>query len=100
MMAFTHSATSLRREATYTVGAWGVLMLFTATLWWLGSDHDVAGLGSNFAMISILVLTFGKIYLVGHAFMEMRHAAAWLHRTFASWCCSLCAALTVLYLMV
>ncbi len=90
------AATTNRSGAAYTVGAWGVLMVLTGTLWWLGADHNAG----DVAIISILVLTFGKIYVVGHAFMELRHAAAWLHRLFICWCIAVCVTLSIVYLVV
>jgi hypothetical protein len=83
---------------TYALGAWVVLMVLTGATWWIGADHDVAGLGRDISMISILVLTFAKIYVVGHAFMELREAAPWLHRTFIVWCVGLCLTLSIYYL--
>jgi len=89
-----------RKKLTYVVAAWSVLMGLTAASWWFGADHQVAGLGIDFSMVAILVLTFAKIYVVGHSFMELHEAAQWLHRTFASWCVILCLTLSVLYLGV
>jgi hypothetical protein len=44
--------------------------------------------------------TFAKIYVVGHAFMELREAATWLTRTFSTWCAALCLVLSVMYLTI
>jgi heme/copper-type cytochrome/quinol oxidase subunit 4 len=88
------------RHKTYVVGAWGLLMILTAVSWWLGADHDMAGLGTTFAAISILVVTFAKIYVVGHVFMELREAAPWLQNLFGSWCAVVCLTLCVLYLSI
>jgi hypothetical protein len=90
------AVTSLRSGVTYVLGAWGVLMALTGTLWWLGADHNAGDL----AVIIILVLTFAKIYVVGHAFMELHDAAAWLHRLYVCWCIGLCATLCIVYLVV
>jgi hypothetical protein len=104
MTASTVSTGSTRFSATrhtiYVVGAWVVLMALTAATWWLGADHRVAGLGRQIAMVSILVLTFAKIYVVGHAFMELREAASWLTRTFTVWCVALCLVLSAMYLTI
>jgi hypothetical protein len=51
-------------------------------------------------MITILVLTFGKIAVVGHSFMELREAAPWLARTFFGWCLVMCVTLSAMYLAV
>jgi hypothetical protein len=89
---------SHNEDTTYVVGAWAVLMAFTAASWWLGADHTISGLGLDISMVSILVLTFGKIAVVGHSFMELREAAPWLQRTFFGWCTAACAVLAVMYL--
>jgi hypothetical protein len=93
------SLTSLthHRASIYAIGAWIVLIGLTAASWWLGADHGIAGLGLDFSMITILVLTFGKIAVVGHAFMEMREAAPWLTRTFFAWCALMCIVLSAMY---
>ena len=76
-------------------------MALTAASWWVGGvDHGFAGLGKHIAMISILVLTFAKIYVVGHSFMELREAARWLTTTFTAWCIVLCVVLSGLYLAI
>jgi hypothetical protein len=96
----TPTQTATTDHTTYVLGAWGILMALTASTWWLGADHGIAGLGRHFAMVSILVLTFAKIYVVGHAFMELRGAAPWLNRTFATWCVALCIGLSGMYLAI
>jgi hypothetical protein len=88
------------KNTTYTVGAWIVLMVLTAASWWLGADHAVAGLALNASMITIIVLTFGKVAVVGHSFMELHDAAPWLSRTFFGWCLAMCVTLSALYLAV
>src|SRR5882757_5322416 len=101
MTASTATARSFAgKHTTYVVGAWVVLMALTAATWWLGADHEIAGLGRQIAMVSILVLTFAKIYVVGHAFMELRDAASWLTRTFTTWCVVLCLVLSMMYLTI
>jgi hypothetical protein len=88
------------KHTTYVWGAWLVLMALTAASWWAGADHSTAGHGRDVLMVSILVLTFAKIYVVGYAFMELREAALWLARTFAAWCVGLCAAMSGMYLII
>lgn len=88
------------KNNSYIVVAWVVLMILTAASWWLGADHQALGLGLDVSMISILVLTFGKVAVVGHSFMELREAAPWLQRTFFGWCLATCVALSVMYLNV
>lgn len=82
------------KHATYIYGAWVVLMALTAATWWMGGDHQIAGLGRHAVMVGILLLSFAKIYVVGHAFMELREAAPWLVRLFGAWCVALCAVLS------
>ena len=96
----TTSTASIDKHKTYIYGAWAVLMALTAISWKVGADHEIAGLGRDFAMISILVLTFAKIYVVGHAFMELREAAPWLTRTFTLWCVGVCGILVGMYMMI
>ena len=96
MTTLTHNNT----HTAYVCGAWVVLMVLTAASWWVGADHDAIGLGRNVSMISILVLTFAKIYVVGHSFMELREAAPWLTRTFSAWCVLLCLVLSGMYLAI
>jgi hypothetical protein len=50
------NATAYSAHTNYIVGAWALLMAFTLCTWWLGARHDVAGLGRDASMISILVL--------------------------------------------
>lgn len=88
------------RHMRYVGGAWLVLMALTAISWWVGADHDIAGFGRDFAMIGILVLSFAKIYVVGHSFMELREAAPWLTRIFTTWCVALCVVLSGMYLAI
>lgn len=94
------TTTTFDKHKTYVVGAWGALVVLTAISWWLGADHEVAGLGTRFAAISILVVTFAKIYVVGHSFMELREAARWLQYAFKAWCAVVCITLCILYLGV
>ena len=84
-------------NVTYIVGAWAVLMAMTLLTWWLGADHGLASFGVKGIDAVILIVTFGKIFIVGHAFMEHRHAARWLRFSFAAWCAVTCGALVALY---
>ena len=85
-------------HSRYIIGAWALLMAFTACTWRLGAGHDVLGLGRQVSIVTILVLTFAKVYVVGHSFMELRQAARWLVTTFTVWCIGLCAVLSGMYL--
>jgi hypothetical protein len=87
-------------HTAYVWGAWLVLMALTAASWWVSADHEIAALGLKLSMVSILVLTFAKIFVVGHVFMEIRESAPWLMRLFLTWCIGLCVTLSVLYLLI
>lgn len=91
---------SKNKHTQYVWMAWLVLMTLTAASWWMGADHGVENMGKSVTMVSILVLTFAKIFVVGHSFMELREAASWLVRAFAGWCIGLCTVLCVLYLQL
>lgn len=84
----------------HVIGAWGLLMALTAVSWRLGADHDITGLGRDFAMISILVVTFTKIYIVGYSFMEIREAKRWLQNLFRVWCLAVGCTLCILYTLI
>lgn len=72
--------------------AWAILVGLTLMSWWF-SDH---GLGPAAAITAILVLTFIKVFMVGHSFMELSRAPTLLRSAFAAWCAGLCAVLIVL----
>jgi hypothetical protein len=82
----------------YVVGAWTLLVAFTGCTWRLGAHHDIPGLGRQVFVVTILVLTFAKVYVVGNSFMELRQAARWLTLTFTIWCVALCTVLSFMYL--
>lgn len=90
----------LKGHTAYVFGAWTVLMALTAASWWVGADREGVGLGRDIAMVSILLLTFAKIFVVGHSFMELREAAPWLNRMFVAWCIVLCVLLSGMYLII
>jgi hypothetical protein len=97
----TTTAVSQDRSDSHSkrvIGAWGVLMALTAATWWVGTEHDVAGLGREFSTVCVLVLSFAKIYVIGNTFMELRESARWLNLAFTSWCIGVCLTLIVMYL--
>lgn len=63
---------------------WLVLLLATFATWWLGAGHTWAR-GASWELVLLLAAAFGKVYLVGTEFMELRHAPRTLHFTFALW---------------
>ena len=76
------------------VGTWGVLVVLTLLSSWF-RDH---GLTASLALVVILGLTFVKVFLVGHQFMELRIAPEALQRSFLGWCAGTCVALVALAL--
>lgn len=79
-------------HTTTLVLTWAVLVGLTLASWWL-SDN---GLGPAIAITLILVLTFVKVFMVGHTFMELRTAPPWLKKTFVRWCVAMCVLLIAL----
>lgn len=74
------------------VAAWAVLVALTLLSFWF-RDH---GVGPAAAVLVILALTFVKVYMVGHSFMEVRRAPRILRLVFATWCAGTCLTLMVL----
>lgn len=79
-------------HTTSLTGAWLLLVALTLASYWF-RDH---GLAPAAAIVAILVLTFIKVFMVGHSFMELRRAPAWLRLVFATWCGGTCLALVVM----
>jgi Prokaryotic Cytochrome C oxidase subunit IV len=94
MSASNEPAAAAPVSVRRAVAVWVVLMVATALSWWLGVAHGAGGLGGPL----ILTVTFGKIFLVGDHFMELRSAARALRLVFAGWCVVTWAILTVQYL--
>jgi hypothetical protein len=78
-----------------TVPAWLVLVAATLLSWYLGDGHCAR----EVATVGVLVVAFGKVYLVGRYFMELRDAPRALRYGFAGWCVVMCLVLTTLYLV-
>jgi hypothetical protein len=96
------TTTPVRNPVTsvrYIAGAWLVVTALTLLSWSFGTDHALGALGVKAIDTAILLVTFGKMFVIAHAFMEQRHAAPWLRLSFASWYVLVCAALTALYWM-
>jgi heme/copper-type cytochrome/quinol oxidase subunit 4 len=83
----------LRRHET--VATWAVLVALTGLSWWLGADHGVT---AALATVVILVVAFAKVALIGHSFMELKHAAAVLRLGFFGLGTVICATLVGIYL--
>lgn len=80
----------------YIAGAWLVVIVLTLFSWWFSTDHALA-LGVKGIDSAILLVSFAKMFVVSHAFMEQRHAAGWLRLSFAGWYVLVCGALLALY---
>jgi hypothetical protein len=85
-------------SVNYIVGAWALLIALTFLAWRLGGEHAVAALVIKAVDAVILVLAFGKMFVVSHVFMEQRLAASWLRASFAAWYLVVGGALVALYL--
>lgn len=83
---------------SYVFVAWAVLMALTAISWWVGTEHDVGGMSLETATSLVLIVAFAKVALVGHSFMELRHAARPLQFAFWGWCVVIGTTVVTIYL--
>jgi Prokaryotic Cytochrome C oxidase subunit IV len=74
---------------------WLALIAATLASWLLGVGHE---LPINYAAITILVIAFFKVHLVGRYFMELRHAPVALLAVFEAWTVLVAVVLLSLYL--
>lgn len=81
-------------EARGVVLVWMGLVALTLASWWF-RDH---GLGPQAAIVTILVISFVKVFLVGHSFMEIHRGPPVLRLVFTAWCALTCATLVILAL--
>lgn len=84
---------TLLRDRTTIV--WFTLIVATIASWTLGGGHK---LSSNYVAISIIVISFAKVHLVGQYFMELRRAPRGLVAIFGTWNVAVAALLSGLYL--
>jgi sugar phosphate permease len=93
-MASVNATTSASRSSALRTPAglcWAALVVATLAAWWLGTDH---GLHDKTAACAVLLtVAFGKVYLIGMQFMELRHADARLRRAFQAYCVVVCVGL-------
>lgn len=75
---------------------WGALVAITALSWWTTAD---SGLDREAAGVTILVLAFGKSWLVAWWFMDLRDAPAALRRSVGAVLAVACAGLVALLLL-
>lgn len=66
-----------------TTVVWLGLIAATCVTWWLGTGH--AGHGATWELSVLIAVAFGKVYLVGDEFMELRHAPRPLRIVFGAW---------------
>lgn len=90
-MHVTPSAAPINHTGSL-VSAWAILVALTLASFWF-RDH---GLTPEAAIVAILVLTFVKVFMVGHSFMELRWAPRVLRGLFAAWCAGTCVTLVIL----
>jgi|SRR5580693_73817 hypothetical protein len=81
----------------YIIGAWLVVLALTLISCWFSTDQAVGSLGAKGIVTAILLVTFTKMFVISHAFMEQRHAAHWLRLSFAGWYVLVCGALITAY---
>jgi hypothetical protein len=80
-----------------TTWIWLLLVVVTATSWWLGQDE--MGLANlRYASLAIIVLAFIKVRFVILDFMEVRHAPLPMRVVGEAWIVIVCAVLVTLYL--
>jgi heme/copper-type cytochrome/quinol oxidase subunit 4 len=77
--------------------AWALLVALTAVSWWLRADHGIALAAASTV---ILVVAFAKVMVIGHSFMELKHAAPVLRVAFFGLATIICTVLVGIYLNV
>lgn len=89
------SLKSLKSADSHTqslILVWAVLVVLTMLSWWF-RDHSLGG-GPEVAVGIIVVISFIKVFMVAHSFMELKFAPHWLRNCFISWCVGSCVVLT------
>ncbi|MGQ0481841.1 MAG: cytochrome C oxidase subunit IV family protein [Pseudonocardia sp.] len=77
---------------------WGVLIAATLLSWWLGTGHGFDSVVT--ASVSILVVAFVKVRLVGLYFMELRDSPLPLRAIFEAYCLVACGVVIGMFLLV
>lgn len=77
---------------------WGLLMVATALSWMVGTDHDIIVDSTEFATVTVLIIAFAKVQLIGLHFMELRDAPRALTAVFGTWVVAVCAVVSGIYL--
>jgi len=81
-----------------TTAVWIVLMTATCATWWLGTGH-AGHRGANWEVLSLILVAWVKIHLVGYEFMELRGAPLALRAAFSVWTAAVGTVTAVLALM-
>ncbi|MFJ2154027.1 cytochrome C oxidase subunit IV family protein [Streptomyces microflavus] len=90
------TTTAHKRGHWVNLAAWATLMVLTVLSWQLAGEGH-AGMGTEASTVTLFVLAFGKVLIVGYIFMDLRWAPRALHVAFSLWCAAICAGLVVLY---
>jgi hypothetical protein len=77
---------------------WVVLVVATLVSWRLGPAHGLEGVAHAGTAVAIAI-AFGKAWLVGEEFMELRRAPVVLRAAFGVWVLAAGVTLTLLYLL-
>jgi caa(3)-type oxidase subunit IV len=83
----------LRAPAT---AVWLILILATVVSWTLGTDHGFHN--HTLASVTILLIAFIKVRLVGLYFMELRDAPTVLRGLFETYCVIVCTVVVSVFL--
>ncbi len=78
---------------------WAGLVVVTLLSWWAGAHHPAGGDGARAVFALVLAVAFGKAWVVGREFMELRHAPVALRRAFDAWVLVFGVALGLLVLL-
>lgn len=78
--------------------AWAVLVAATLVSWAVGPSHGATADTARVGTAVALLVAFGKAWIVGREFMELRHAPLVLRAIFGGWVVVVGTTLTVLYL--
>lgn len=90
--------TMIRKRSLLVV--WLFLIMATGLVWWLGMEKSpAAGRGRTWVAVSLLIVAFIKVRLVGLYFMELKDAPWAIRLIFESWVVGTCSAILVFYFL-
>lgn len=78
---------------------WLALVALTLVSWAVGPSHGAAADSARLGTAVALLVAFGKAWLVGTEFMELRHAPPLLRAVFGGWVAVVGTTVTVMYLV-